>query len=619
MCGIAGILHYSTVADAPGRVGSMTHALIHRGPDAEGYYNDPSISLGHRRLSIIDLSDAANQPFHDYAGRYVLVFNGEIYNFRELKKEIKDYPFITSSDTEVLMAAFCKWGISCLSKLDGMFAFAIWDTYDETLWLARDRMGVKPLYYNKDSTCISFSSEKRSLMKSGFIKAEIDQQSMFDYLSFQSTGYPNAIIKGIHQVKAGTYVKITNKSFNEKTYWDITEFHETEYKDLPLVRKNVFNLLHQAVQKRRISDVDFGILLSGGIDSSAIAAMMSLGNNQPINTFTLGNSDRVYDESVFAERIAKRFSTNHTQVMLNPDVLVSKITEGLNAMDSPTADGINTYLVSSAIRGAGFKVALSGIGGDELFVGYPGFMHFYNINKFKNSFHLSYLLRQPFSFLLSQDTSGRKARLGNVLSLKNPTIDRVYPILREILSPKQINQFIETNINSSGLQNILYNASSGIQSFELFGQFSIAEYLGYSQQTLLKDTDQMSMALGLEIREPFFDYKLIEYVMALPDHIKYPHVPKKLLVDSIYPMLPVETVSQTKRGFLLPWNSWMRNELFSLCDFHIRHFSQRDFVHAKPLLEYWQRFLKNDPRIRWMELWQIVVLDFWMQKNMDSL
>ena len=617
MCGIAGIIHFNSITDSPNRVSAMTNALVHRGPDAEGYYNDSSISLGHRRLSIIDLSAAANQPFFDPLGKYVLIYNGELYNYQQLKKEINDYPYQTTSDTEVIMAAFSKWGINCLEKLDGMFAFAIWDIKEEVLWLVRDRLGVKPLYYFHDSTGFAFSSEKRSLLKSGLIMPEIDHQSLFTYLTFQSTGYPNSIIKEIHQIDPGTYLKVSKNAVEVKTYWDITHFHQNEIEDSKQVRKHVFNLLLDAVQKRRSSDVELGVFLSGGIDSSAIVGLMSLGSNQHINTFHLANTKKEYDESGYAESIAKRFSTSHSKILLNTDEILSKVTDGLKAMDSPTADGINTYLISSAMRSTGLKVALSGIGGDELFVGYPGFAQYYNANKLRNAFRDSYALRKPLSYLLSSLGSGKTTRLGRMLAFKNPSIDLVYPILREILPPKLIRNFIKSETDASILGQFLSTKSTALKSFELYSQYSIAEYLGYSQKTLLKDTDQMSMAVGLEIREPFFDYKMIEYVLALPDHFKYPTSPKRLLVESVYPILPQEIANRSKQGFLLPWKSWMQNELFTLCDFHIRNFSERDYVHAKPLLEYWHRFLKNDPNIRWMELWQIVVLDFWLQKNLD--
>jgi asparagine synthase (glutamine-hydrolysing) len=476
---------------------------------------------------------------------------------------------------------------------------------------------VKPLYYFHDSRGFAFSSEKRSLIKSGLINPEIDLQSLFTYLTFQSTGYPNSIIKEIHQIDPGTYLKVSKNAVEVKTYWDITHFHQNEIEDSKQVRKHVFNLLLDAVQKRRSSDVELGVFLSGGIDSSAIVGLMSLGSNQRINTFNLANTRKEYDESGYAESIAKRFSTSHSKIFLNTDEILSKVTDGLNAMDSPTADGINTYLISSAIRRTGLKVALSGIGGDELFVGYPGFTQYYNANKLRNAFRLSYILRKPLAFLMSSFGSGKTARLGRMFSFKNPSIDLVYPILREILPPKRIRNFIVNETDPSTLGEFLSSKSAELKSFELYSQYSIAEYLGYSQKTLLKDTDQMSMAVGLEIREPFFDYKMIEYVLALPDHFKIPTSPKKLLVDAVYPILPKEIANRSKQGFLLPWKSWMQNELFTLCDFHIRSFSERDYVHTKPLLEYWHRFLKNDPSIRWMELWQIVVLDYWLQKNLD--
>jgi len=615
VCGITGILHFNKVPDAPERVGRMTNAIAHRGPDAEGFYDDPCIALGHRRLSIIDLSGAANQPFIGAGGNFVLVFNGEIYNYLELKKRLADYHFTTSSDTEVLMAAFCKWGIDCVNELEGMFAFAIWDKQNETLWLARDRMGVKPFYYYTTSDAFAFSSEKRSLMASGLVDPSIDQQSLFEFLSLQSTGYPNAIIKNIHQLKAGCFMKLTRNQSETISYWSITDKKLTIEGDDASIRKTLFDKMNEAVAKRMMSDVPMGAFLSGGIDSSAVVALMSLNARDKVNTFNLSFTEKEYDESGYADTIAKRFGTSHTRHLLRPEDFLEQVIAGLDAMDSPTADGINTFVLSSAIRAAGLKVALTGIGGDELFAGYPGFMRFYKLNNASAGYQLSYPLRKTASLLLQNSASNKNKRLAEMLAISDTGISNVYPIIRKIFSPDLIRQLVNTDVRQTGLEKMLKAELHDIQQFELFSQYSIAEYMGYTQHTLLKDADQMSMAVGLEIREPFFDHQLIEYVLSIPDHIKYPNYPKQLMVEALEPLLPNEVVHRKKQGFVLPWEKWMRAELQSFCASQIKGLSQREFIKGEALLKYWDRFLKHDPSVRWMELWQFVVLGYWLNKN----
>ena len=615
MCGITGILHFNKLPDAPQRVVRMTNAIAHRGPDAEGFYDEPAIALGHRRLSIIDLSGAANQPFIDPTGNYVMVFNGEIYNYLELKQQLSDYPFTTSSDTEVLMAAFCKWGIDCVKVLEGMFAFAIWDKRNETLWLARDRMGVKPLYFFRNENAFAFSSEKRSLIASSLIKPSIDQQSLFEFLSLQSTGYPNAIINNIHQLQAGCCMKLTVNAIDTFKYWSLTDNKINIEGDGATIRKNLFDKMNEAVAKRMMSDVPMGAFLSGGIDSSAVVALMSLNSREKINTFNLSFTEKEYDESGYAETIAKRFGTNHVKHLLKPEDFLDKVVAGLDAMDSPSADGINTFVLSGAIRSAGLKVALTGIGGDELFAGYPGFMRYYKLNNASMGYQLSYPLRKMASLILQYSPSNKNKRLAEMLAITDTGISNVYPIIRKIFSPDLIKQLINTNVQQIGLEKMLKDELKAIEKFDLFSQYSIAEYMGYTQHTLLKDADQMSMAVGLEIREPFFDHQLIEYALSIPDNIKFPHFPKQLMVEALQPLLPDEIVHRKKQGFVLPWEKWMRNELQSFCAAQINDLANRNFIKRDALLNYWNRFLQHDPAVRWMELWQFVVLSYWLNKN----
>jgi asparagine synthase (glutamine-hydrolysing) len=410
-------------------------------------------------------------------------------------------------------------------------------------------------------------------------------------------------------------MKLTAKSSDTTKYWSLTDNKFSLEGDEASIRKNLFDKMNEAVAKRMMSDVPMGAFLSGGIDSSAVVALMSLNSREKINTFNLSFSEKEYDESGYAETIAKRFGTNHVKHLLRPEDFLDKVVAGLDAMDSPSADGINTFVLSGAIRAAGLKVALTGIGGDELFAGYPGFMRFHKLNNASAGYQLSYPLRKLVSLLLKKSNSNRNKRLSELLAITDTSISNVYPIIRKIFSPDLIRQLVDTNVQQIGLEKMLKDESRAIEKFDLFSQYSIAEYMGYTQHTLLKDADQMSMAVGLEIREPFFDHQLIEYALSIPDHIKYPHFPKQLMVEALEPLLPDEIVYRKKQGFVLPWEKWMRNELQSFCTEHINDLSDRNFIRRDALLKYWNRFLKHDPAIRWMELWQFVVLGHWLRKN----
>ena len=593
----------------------MTNALAHRGPDAEGFYHDSCISLGHRRLSIIDLSNAANQPFHDPDGRYVLLFNGEIYNYQELKNQLDHYPFQTSSDTEVLLAAFKEWGVDALKKLKGMFAFAVWDKQAETLCLMRDRMGVKPLYYYRDEQVLMFASEKRSLLASAYISKKLNRQAVVDFLSFQSTGYPDTMIQGIHALPAGSWLKIDRHHRAQDRYWKLSDIQPNHDMNPGQVQEKIFELLNESVSSRMVADVPLGAFLSGGIDSSAIVAMMSLLGKDKINTFTLSFTEKEYDESVYADTIAHRFGTQHQRHLLKPEDYVAQVSAALDAMDSPSMDGVNTYVLSSAIRKAGIKVAMTGIGGDELFVGYPGFMQYKKIMQRKAGFLLSAVGRKLMAGTMRMTQNDRFLRMADVVDLDSPHITELYPALRQVMSDRTISRLTELQPDHEDWKKILDEEFESVAGLGQFSEFSIAEYMGYTKQTLLKDADQMSMAVGLEIREPFFDHALVEFVLSLSDEMKYPHQPKQLLVDALDPLLPKAIVDRKKQGFVLPWEYWMKNELNGFCTNAIQEIAERDFINGPTLKKHWNDFLKGTGSIRWTELWLFVVLSHWMNKQ----
>lgn len=618
MCGINGIIGNSDQQASGEAVRRMCQAMAHRGPDAEGIFVDDEVALGHRRLSIIDLSTAANQPFSDPSGRYVLVFNGEIYNFREIRDELKGTGFLTSSDTEVVLHAYLRWGPDCLSRFRGMFAFAVWDRSEKTLFFARDRFGVKPLYYHVEGSRVLFASEIRSLLNSGLIPRKLSRQALLDYLQHQSAITPLTLVEGILQFPAGHYGFIRNGKLTLHEYWDPSRVQIGEGSQDPAeVRKNIRDLLFRSVERRLVSDVPVGAFLSGGIDSSAVVAMMaSVSSTKPM-AFTVGFDEKKYDESAYAELVARKYNVAHEKVLLRPDHFLEELPDALRAMDTPSGDGINTYIVSKAIRKTGIKVALSGIGGDELFVGYPIFGQFKKLHGLNGIFTRTALIRKGLAALLPGNNQ-RMERIKALLKSPSTDISHVYPLLRQIQTDSQIGRLLNVSPEDrpeGTLEALLRSRQKELGKYGDYSQMSMADYLGYTQHVLLKDADQMSMAVSLEIREPFFDHDLVEYVLGLPDDMKGTRYPKQLMVESLAPLIPDEVVHRKKQGFVLPYDVWMRNELSSFCHEKITALSSRVHFRKEPLLAYWDDFLRGNARIRWTDIWIFVVLENWLSEH----
>jgi asparagine synthase (glutamine-hydrolysing) len=622
MCGIAGIFNFDAEPADKALVRQMTDAMSHRGPDADGLWAEGAIALGHRRLSIIDLSSAANQPFADNDGRYMIVFNGEIYNYREVKAILPDYAFRTASDTEVLIAAYAKWGPDCIRHFRGMFAFAIWDRLDKELFLARDPMGVKPLYLFMDKSQLLFASEIRAILATGGVKRRLDPTALIDYFCYQSYSAPTSPVEGVSQLEAGSWMRIRAGRVEKKRYWDVSKSAaDVDFADAQGVRKKIRELTLRSVERRLVSDVPVGAFLSGGIDSSAVVGLMAEAGSSRPNTFNVAFEEKEYDESYYAELVAIKFNTRHTRLLLKPTVFLDELENALDAMDTPSGDGINSFVVSKAIRGNGMTVALSGVGGDELFAGYPFFEQYLRLQRMRSWWLLPSAVRRVLVETWSRgETQGRKGRMKQLLESPSPSIEHSYPIFRQILSPHLLMQLttLATGAVVTITEKALEDRQDQIRQLPLLSQVSVAEYLGYTQHTLLKDTDQMSMAASLEVREPFFDQDLVEFVLSVPDVLKKPSYPKSLLVESLKPLLPDEIVFRKKQGFLFPWDVWLRSELRPFCDLRIRNMAQRDFIKGEALLGFWQGFLAGNKHIRWAEIWPFVVLEHWLEKNCIS-
>jgi asparagine synthase (glutamine-hydrolysing) len=615
MCGIAGILNFKERIPREEAIRKMTNRLAHRGPDAEGIYVDDFVALGHRRLSIIDVSEASNQPMWDHSRRYAITFNGEIYNYQELRHKLPNYPYKTQSDTEVILAYYETYGTACLSHLNGMFAFALWDSLEKRLFVARDRVGKKPFYYFLSDQYFLFSSEIRSLLASGLINAKLDELHLAEFFKYQASMDQHTLVKGIQQLHAGSYALIENGKFTEKKYWGYDEIKPSE-DDPATTKTKVKDLFIDAVRLRMVSDVPLGVFLSGGIDSSLVVACMAELSTQPVNTINISFDEKKFDESGYADQIAKQYNTRHHRIVIRPDEFLKSMDEILAAMDTPSGDGPNTYLVSKYTKKENIKVALSGLGGDELFAGYNKFMIYHKLMQNKWILNVPSLIRHSLAKMILSAGHGYKFnKLGYLLKLKEWDVATVYPILRGAYSNEEIKSILSGPIPEDRVEQKLAEINKHVGWMGSFSMATIGEMETYTRDVLLRDTDQMSMTHGLEVRVPFFDYRLIEYVLSLPDSIKYPHTPKQLLVESLAPRLPKEIVNIPKMGFTLPWEHWLKNELSDMVQHRINYIAHRPEFNGEAIQKKWNAFRKGDSGIMWSRIWKLVVLSDWLERN----
>ncbi|MFK7756984.1 MAG: asparagine synthase (glutamine-hydrolyzing) [Flavobacteriales bacterium] len=620
MCGINGIFGLEQVSDPEQVIKQMNATLAHRGPDYDGVYSDEVLALGHRRLSIIDTAAHANQPFFSKDKSIVLVFNGEIYNYLELKEQLTDYSFDTSSDTEVIIAAYQKWGIDCLNHFNGMFALAIWDTKAEQLLIARDRLGIKPLYYAEANNSFIFSSELRALLSSNLIKKQLDPDTLTEYLRYQTVHSPKTILKNVYSIPSGHALVITDNERKLHQYWDITKPKALgNLVDPTAVKSRVRQLLKKSVDLRMRADVPFGAFLSGGIDSSAIVGLMSEDKELPVSTFSVVFNEREFSEAPYAELIAKKFKTNHHEILLTATDFLDQLPHALKAMDHPSGDGPNTYLVSKVTKEAGITMALSGLGGDELFAGYSIFNRSVKLmqNKWLTSF--AGVFRSAAGKALKLAKPGMaSAKISDVLHQEYMDLPHSYSVNRKVLFDDEINRILtqpSLKVNAVLSRCNDLDRLTDKTNFEVISKVSVMEMDTYMKNVLLRDSDQMSMAHALEVRVPFLDHNLVEYALKLSDELKYPHTPKQLLVESLGDLLPPEIVNRPKMGFTLPWDNWMRNELRPFCEAKLDSLKHRDEFNAKGLDDLWNKFLNNDKLTTWSRVWPLVVLGSWLEEN----
>lgn len=622
MCGIAGIVGLNGIADAEELARRMTGAMAHRGPDAEGIWLDPAnVVLGHRRLGIIDPTPESNQPFQSADGRYVIVYNGELYNYRELKRELGDRPWRTNSDTEVLLEAYVRWGPECLDRCNGMFAIALWDKERKELFVARDRLGIKPVYTFEQDGRVLFASELRALLATGIVPRKLDAEALGDYLRYQSVQAPATIMKGVRMLLPGHWLRIREGRVETHCWWDPATRARREAAELSIadVRKEVRERLTKAVERRLVSDVPFGAFLSGGIDSSAIVGLMAEVSTDPVHTFSVVFDEEEFSEEKYAQIVAKKFRTEHTAIRLRPDEMVGMLPDVLASMDHPSGDGPNIYMVSQATKKAGITMALSGLGSDELFCGYPPFARIMALRKYTALAAMPSFIRRIGASAVSRSKFPKDYHtMAFAMQAGSVKVEHLYPGLRQTAPDAALNNLLASGSLPADRQiayarELLATDKGG--RLPVLSRISLLELTTYMQNTLLRDTDQMSMAHALEVRVPFLDHELVEFVLGVSDAHKDPGTTKRLLTSSLGDLLPDEVVHRPKMGFTLPWAAWMRGELRSFCAERIERLGQRALFNADGLRSHWTGFLEGNGRTQWFELWHLVVLEDWMERN----
>jgi asparagine synthase (glutamine-hydrolysing) len=564
MCGIAGIISNQ---DSCSTIEPMIRALQRRGPDDNGTWCtlDKSIVLGHTRLSIIDLSKDGHQPMHSSSRRYSIVFNGEIYNYKELKEELCQFgtKFSTNSDTEVILNAWEKWGIDTPQKLRGMFAFAIWDDELQTLTLVRDRMGIKPLLWSRTKGNFIFASTIKAMLASGLVNRILNNEALYDLMASGSVFQPRTIIKNVFTLMPGTLMVVDKHSniVEKKAYWDITpseslidELSQLNYAEQVYETRRQ---LEEASKYHLVSDVPLGSFLSGGVDSTLITALVAQSNSYRISSFSIGFEDGLdlKNELSEAKKVSVYLETKHTEVILSGDDVFKNFDDFIDSIDQPSYDGLNTYWVSNISKDY-VKVALSGLGGDELFAGYN---HFGWPSRFNKPITLK---TKCGSWLFDQIPYSRPFTVDSKLENSSP-LGRL-SLLRKIFSDNEINKnlsaLLQNNENRYWVEK--YIEQLGVKNENTISEISNFECKNYLLNIILRDSDALSMANSIEMRPVFLDHKIVEWALALPAESKWRNgVAKSILKDVGKDLFPPEFFNRSKKGFTLPISRWLNSDL----------------------------------------------------------
>jgi len=628
MCGIAGLIS-SDSSDEQRQlsVERMCEAMRHRGPDDEGLINRGPATLGMRRLAIIDPA-GGHQPMTSACGRYHLVFNGCIYNHAELRRELAagGYPFRSQCDTEVLLAAIARWGENCLGRLRGMFAFAVWDDECRSLFLARDAFGIKPLYYQHDGVNgrFAFASELNALLVSGVTAGEIDPRAVADYLAYFSVPAPRTIYRGVFSLRPGEGARLAGGKLEIKPWWHFPTAPQAAA-ICPTAEdfaRELRGRLDDTVRAHRIADVPVGAFLSGGLDSSGIVALMTRVGGTRLKTFSIVFEEAAYSEAEPARRAAQALGTEHQETVLTGRQIAGDLDRLVRAFDQPTGDGINTYYASQAARAGGVTVALSGLGGDELFGGYPSFRDLPRLARWLAGWRLlPAAVRTAAAQRLSRG-GVRQRKLADFLLYAGSLAD-LCSLQRRVFSTALGRSLLHPDLrDAAGTAPVRHPAhaalSAELAAADSFQTISAWELRTYMADVLLRDSDVMSMAHSIELRVPFLDRPFIEWLWAQPARFKTGGGQQKsALAAALRDVLPEEIRRRPKRGFTLPFAVWMRRELKPFLDdtFAPPSIARTGLLDAPAVQAFWQGFLIGTDDREWSRVWSLAMLNAFANRS----
>jgi asparagine synthase (glutamine-hydrolysing) len=616
MCGICGVyserpLDPAWLREAASR---MAAGLVHRGPDDEGVWGDEGgrVALGNRRLAIIDLSPAGHQPMADSRNEVFITYNGMIYNYRELREDLvgAGYPFRGRSDTEVILALYLRHGLDVFKHLRGMFALALWDGRTRQLILARDRLGIKPLYYAGHDGQWIFASEIRAIRASGLLSPRVNPAALAAFLRLGSVPAPMTVFEGVRELPPASFLVIGEGRTSLQSYWDLPASGAGSG-DPVEVAQEIHDRFRDAVASHLISDVPLGVFLSGGVDSGAIVGMMREAGHARIRTFSITFPETEFAEADDAARVAARYETDHTAWEVRGEDLARDLDKIIAAMDQPTVDGVNTYYVSRATRESGTIVALSGLGGDELFCGYPSFQITPRLFAWQRAAALLGPARPVLAAAVAAVPSQRSAKLKESLG-QQPSIRSAYLAVRGLLSRQEAADLLTPGPLLDAVRSFDAAAALGALASELPGDPVAAtgalEIRGYMHNQLLRDTDVMSMAHSLEVRVPFLDHPFVEFAMGLPRRLKANgHPPKWLLLKALGDRLPPQAAQQ-KRGFTFPLGHWLRGPLRPRVEEVLKN--GRGIFRPQAVAQLQAQVEAG--RAHWSRLWALVVLALWL-------
>lgn len=587
--------------------------MAHRGPDADGHFVEGPVALGHRRLSILDLSTAANQPMYSHNGRYVTVFNGEVYNFQEIAAEL-GIKTQTTSDTEVILEAFVLLGEDFVQKLNGMFAIAIYDKQTHDFYLYRDRMGIKPIYYYWDGENFAFASELKGIRNVPAIAAKlsVDKQAINNYLHLEYIPEPRTIYNEVKKQPAGSYIKISDNKLSIHRYWKLEDkVKGSVVTDEAQAKETLRGLVESAVRYRMISDVPFGTFLSGGTDSSVVTALAQSVSKVPVNTFSIGFKEAKYNESQFAAAVAKQLGTNHHEFIVAEKDAMQLVESVIESYDEPFSDSsaIPTMLVSKLAR-QHVTMTLSGDGGDELFMGYGAYTW---ANRLNNP--LVKTFRKPIGHALAM-AGNRYKRAANLFFYEDEAGRKSHIFSQE--------QYVFANYELQSLLTPAYFTGIDIDESTpaLPRKLSVAEEQAffdlrfYLKDDLLVKVDRATMKFSLETRVPLIDYRIVEFALNLDESLKVKNGTQKyLLKELLYDYVPRELFNRPKWGFSIPLGNWFKGDLKYLIDETLSEAKtkQLGILNYAEVARLKQRFFAGEDYL-YKKLWQLIVLHKWAEK-----